>query len=174
MAKVLSLYQPWAQLVVIGAKKFETRSWATSYRGLILIHASKRFTKRDWMMCHRWPFRDALSDVATFNGEYQPHRLPVGVIIGCVKLIDCPSTSDWLRMRLRNYGRTNFLVESGEDGDLFLTSEDYREYRFGDYNDGRRAWELQDPVHFEKPIPAKGSLGLWELPESALGHLVEK
>lgn len=41
--KALSLTQPWASLVAIGAKRIETRSWSTSYRGLVAIHASKRF-----------------------------------------------------------------------------------------------------------------------------------
>jgi hypothetical protein len=37
--KALSLTQPWASLVVAGAKKLETRSWPTYYRGPLLIHA---------------------------------------------------------------------------------------------------------------------------------------
>ena len=41
--KALSLTQPWAQLIVSGAKKYETRSWTTSYRGPLYIHAAKRF-----------------------------------------------------------------------------------------------------------------------------------
>ena len=39
--KVLTLTQPWATLVAIGAKHIETRSWATSYRGPLAIHAGK-------------------------------------------------------------------------------------------------------------------------------------
>ena len=39
--KALSLTQPWATLVVTGAKRFETRSWTTTYRGPLLIHAAK-------------------------------------------------------------------------------------------------------------------------------------
>lgn len=31
----LSLTQPWATLVAIGAKKIETRSWTTTYRGAL-------------------------------------------------------------------------------------------------------------------------------------------
>src|SRR5581483_12167599 len=37
--KVLTLTQPWATLVAIGAKQIETRSWPTKYRGPLLIHA---------------------------------------------------------------------------------------------------------------------------------------
>ena len=39
--KALSLTQPWATLVVIGAKRIETRFWHTSYVGPLLIHAAK-------------------------------------------------------------------------------------------------------------------------------------
>ena len=31
--KALTLTQPWATLVAIGAKRIETRSWSTRYRG---------------------------------------------------------------------------------------------------------------------------------------------
>lgn len=44
--KALSLTQPWATLVAIGAKKIETRSWSTSYRGPVAIHASKGYPGR--------------------------------------------------------------------------------------------------------------------------------
>ena len=40
--KALTLHQPWASLIAIGAKKIETRSWATSYRGPLAIHAAVR------------------------------------------------------------------------------------------------------------------------------------
>jgi len=37
--KCLSIRQPWAWLVCVGAKTIENRSWATTYRGVIAIHA---------------------------------------------------------------------------------------------------------------------------------------
>jgi hypothetical protein len=40
--KAISLWQPWASFIASGAKRIETRSWATSYRGPIAIHAAKR------------------------------------------------------------------------------------------------------------------------------------
>jgi hypothetical protein len=43
--KALSLTQPWASAIALGIKQWETRSWPTSYRGEILIHASKGFPK---------------------------------------------------------------------------------------------------------------------------------
>lgn len=38
--KALTLHQPWASLIAVGAKKIETRSWSTSYRGPLAIHAA--------------------------------------------------------------------------------------------------------------------------------------
>lgn len=40
--KAITIWQPWATLVAIGAKKIETRGWATRYRGPLAIHAAKK------------------------------------------------------------------------------------------------------------------------------------
>jgi hypothetical protein len=37
--KCLSIRQPWALLVCVGARTIENRSWNTSYRGEVAIHA---------------------------------------------------------------------------------------------------------------------------------------
>lgn len=39
--KALSIRQPWAWAIVNGHKTIENRTWATTYRGPLLIHASK-------------------------------------------------------------------------------------------------------------------------------------
>ena len=41
MMKTLTFLQPWATLVALEAKRIETRSWRTSYRWPLAIHASK-------------------------------------------------------------------------------------------------------------------------------------
>jgi hypothetical protein len=40
--RALSILQPWATLLLSGAKHYETRSWKTDYRGPLLIHAGNR------------------------------------------------------------------------------------------------------------------------------------
>lgn len=42
--KALTLWEPWATLIAVGLKRFETRHWRTSYRGDLVIHAA---AKRD-------------------------------------------------------------------------------------------------------------------------------
>jgi hypothetical protein len=43
--KTISIRQPWADLIIFGYmaifKTVETRTWATNYRGILAIHASK-------------------------------------------------------------------------------------------------------------------------------------
>jgi hypothetical protein len=40
--KELSIRQPWAWLIIAGHKDVENRSWTTTYRGPLLIHAARR------------------------------------------------------------------------------------------------------------------------------------
>lgn len=40
--KALTLYEPWASLIKLGRKTIETRSWGTSYRGPLAIHAGEK------------------------------------------------------------------------------------------------------------------------------------
>lgn len=40
-AKAITLFQPYASLIIAGAKRFETRSWGSDYTGLLVIHAGK-------------------------------------------------------------------------------------------------------------------------------------
>ena len=42
MMKVLSIIEPWATLIKEKKKYIETRTWKTSYRGELYIHASKK------------------------------------------------------------------------------------------------------------------------------------
>lgn len=130
--RVLSLTQPWATLVCLGAKKNETRSWHTTYRGPLLIHASKSYPKwaKDYERTE--PFYSALHP----RGYADWVGLSCGHIIGQVEVIDCVS------------------VES-------LTELNPNEEAFGDYSANRYAWILRNPRFLPKPIPAKGHLGLW-------------
>lgn len=144
--KTLSLYQPWATLVVIGAKRIETRSWCTDYRGPLLIHASKKFSKADRKLCETdIYFKRALE-------AYSVDALPLGAIVG--------------KVYLREIRTTTVMLASHE------LSE--QEKRFGNYDYGRWAFLLTGFEEFREPIPAKGSLGIWKFKESALGHLAEK
>lgn len=75
--KVLSLKEPWATLIASGVKKIETRSWKTTYRGELYIHASQgQIDKNDENIKHLL--------------EYIPNtELSYGNIICKCNLVDC-------------------------------------------------------------------------------------
>ena len=81
--KALSLTQPWSTLVVTGAKRFETRSWSTKYRGPLLIHAAKGFPLSARVFAH-----------TEFTLGRLPARIPRGAIIGRVILENVYRTED--------------------------------------------------------------------------------
>jgi hypothetical protein len=156
--KVISLLQPWATLVVVGAKQIETRSWNTNFRGDILIHASKKFTRNQKALCLEAPFKNFIQDFS---------QLPLGAIIGKVTLMDTQPTDFYLTTP-KSASRIDLVYWwSGMPciGQEIIADH---EKAFGDYSPGRYGWLLHTAVPFQKPIPAKGSLGLWEFPESKL------
>lgn len=89
--KALSIRQPWAWLILHGGKDIENREWRTSYRGPVLIHASKTMTRADYEAC-----------VLFIADMHTPWRLPApdvlrkqcGGIVGQVEIVDCVTRSD--------------------------------------------------------------------------------
>lgn len=59
--KTLSFTDPWGELVALGVKHLETRSWPTDYRGPLAIHVSSRFPVEAEGLCSVEPFYTALS-----------------------------------------------------------------------------------------------------------------
>jgi activating signal cointegrator 1 len=85
MSKVLTLKQPWAQLVVLGFKQIETRSFKTPYRGELYIHSSAKFDPEHIEMCFTEPWKSCIRT---------PHELRVGYILGKVQLQACIPTEE--------------------------------------------------------------------------------
>ena len=78
-AKISSIRQPWASLIVHGIKLIENRTWATTFRGPLLIHAGLQWDK------------DAPEVIASIK---VPRELPTGGIIGVCELVDIVTESD--------------------------------------------------------------------------------
>jgi len=141
--KVLSLWEPWASLVIFGVKRIETRSWATEYRGPLVIHASKKVSREQIEICHRDPFRSALR--ACGIDRWQDFKL--GAAIGTVTLVDCRR------------------IESDAD----VPSDDDPEYWFGNYAPGRFGWILKRPEVFATAIALRGRQGLFDVAPEEIG-----
>src|SRR5260370_42620635 len=83
--------QPWATLIALGAKRIETRSWSTPYRGPLAIHPSGRITKGAAMSLYDPLLRQPLAAEGYRDGNgpaTNPFGLPLGAVSAVVTLID--------------------------------------------------------------------------------------
>lgn len=150
--KALSLWQPWASLVILGEKRVETRSWAppAALKGQrIAIHASKR---ADACVLEH-PFSDIIRDPA--------RDAPTGVLLGTVLLEGAwqieHDAEAW--MIAQEYHR----LDDGTGAPVVDEEAAKRELAFGDYTVGRWAWGLADVQQLEVPVPWIGRQRLFEV-----------
>jgi len=180
--KALTLTQPWATLVAIGAKKIETRSWSTPYRGPLAIHAAKRIPKEHGTLWLDEPFLGVLhsagivsispSDLlAVFGGgtKYQLHadKLHLGCVLATCELLNCIKIQEEQHLCRRLDPAIGPVLPSffPMDDLIWIPPSKGNEFAFGDYTPGRFAWLLANVKLLPEPIPARGALGLWDWDE---------
>jgi hypothetical protein len=179
--KAITVYQPWASLAAIGAKKYETRGWATKYRGKIAIHAGKQ-NFRD--LIRALPVDTQRAMYAALYGAYGlksgAHiRLAAGAIIATAELTGCYSIASQPRESMFRDGYCFMFYTdksnpySTEPLDAVKIQPnisvkyglDEQERIFGDWTPGRYAWELANVKPLSAPIPCAGRQRLWNVPD---------
>lgn len=133
--KALSLHQPWASLIF--------GLWIPDLFG----KARKKIETRHWPTRYRGQL--AIHAAQTVDKDFcRSHEidiepLPRGAVIGVVTLLDCvPMTARWFR-------ETPLL--------------DADEWRWGNFDLGRYAWILRDPVLWTSPLKVRGRQGLFNV-----------
>lgn len=142
--KAISLWQPWASLVVHGQKKIETRAWPvpkTLIGKRIAIHAAL-LTRHDGLM-----------NVPPFLGLLDGD-LPHGAVVGSVKLSSC------VRMTPTNIAE--------------FTQRQPLEVQLGDWQPGRYAWVLREPRVLDSPVPVRGSQGFFRVDSALLRGTIRR
>ena len=136
--KAISLTQPWASLVAVGAKRIETRSWrpSSAVGEEIAIHASKGFPLDCRQLCEQTLFARSL--------KRSWMQLPVGSVVAVARVV--------------SFDTTERLLASGELTPL--------EEAFGNYGPHRFGWRFEDIRPLSTPIECRGALGIWFLPEA--------
>lgn len=140
--RAISLWQPWASAIAIGAKKIETRGWSTKYRGPLAIHAAK--TKDHLGFAERPELMMSLA-AGFFLNESKitlPYVFPLGAIVATCTLEDCIDVK--------------YLNEISDEERLW-----------GNYDKGRYGWMLSN-VRWIEPIPFRGAQGFFIVPDSVL------
>jgi activating signal cointegrator 1 len=137
--KAISLWQPWASLWGCGRKQYETRHWATNYRGAIAVHAAKRIcTDIDDEL------REILED--EFGGHWAI-ELPRGALIATANLVRCYPTGSLLDLGVLNK----------------------EELAQGDFTIGRFGWKTENMRELPQPIPYIGHQGIFDVPNELFG-----
>ena len=152
--KAISMTQPWATLLAIGANEIETRGWSTRYCGPLAIHAAKNFPAAARALCRESPFREALASA----GYSDARQLPLGAIIARAELVEVMSFDATSAALIR---------ARSEEGTL-----PPHEVDFGDFSAGRFGFVVRGVCQLRKPIPARGMLSLWEVPQELETQIV--
>lgn len=146
--KALTVIQPWATAIALGSKKIETRSWETSYRGPLLIHAARTKVALQVVREHPQLWRDVLQPVPPQTLDTAFAALPFGAAIAVCELVDCVPTGDskTLREACRRAGERYLPIEP----------------QLGNFVRGRWAWFFAQIRPLRRAIPMRGWQGLFE------------
>ena len=102
--KVLSLTEPCATLIKEKKKLVETRSWKTSYRGKLYIHASSTKIPKEW------------KEDIEFMNLVKDNPLNFGNIICKCKLVDCIYMTKEYVEDMKNNNHQEYICGKYEEG----------------------------------------------------------
>jgi hypothetical protein len=116
----------------------------------LILSGRKPYELRTWATRHRGPL---LIHAATNTERHEAYlaglsseNLVTGAIVGMVEVVSCgPFTS--------------------EMAEVLWTRRSY----FGCWREGLYAWELRAPRRLPRPVPWRGRLGLFEVPDTEVG-----
>lgn len=144
--RVLTVWQPWASLIAIGAKRIETRGWSTRQRGLLAIAAAAKPLPAAATLGGT----DRISLALARGGIRAVHDLPLGKIVAVCDLTDVLQVPENVEARIPHAFTSRFEASD--------------ERYFGDFTPGRFGWFLRDVHRLAEPVPARGKQRLWHAP----------
>lgn len=137
--KAITISQPWASLIADGSKWVENRTWETSYRGPIAIHAGKGTQYLD---------------------RKELEKYPNGCVIAIAKLTAC--------VKVEEVGRMNEIAHRRKTH-VPGTNKYWSEIHRHKYAEGPVCWILEDVQKIEPiEISGKQGLWNFDEPEFQL------
>lgn len=145
LLKALSIRQPWATAIACGLKTTETRSWRSNYYGQIAICASATQSGDD-EESHDW-YQGMIDHYRNLMPSSY-YSLPFGVCVAVAQIAA--------------YKPSKTFLTGSVDFDL------------GNFEAGRWGWVLENVRQVPVPVPVKGQLGLFCLPDSTSAKILEQ
>lgn len=146
--KAITICQPYAHLIVIGKKWVENRTWPTSFRGQLLIHAGK---SKDWLEAD-------FSTMAGYPAKLQYGEplqdMAFGAIVGVAEMTACLA-----RKTIEAYA-----------------AKDPRWKPLADHEHTEGPWcfVMRNVHRFADPIPYRGELGFFDVPDELVRRAIEE
>lgn len=137
----LSLHRPWADALMAGLKRVETRPYPTKHRGWLAIHTTQDTHEKQY--CTEPGFERIK--------KYVPD-LPHGHVVGIANLVACVKLTQSLSYTVEGYR----LVIGPQ------------EHFYGHYAPQRFAWLFSEVRRFAVPVPATGHQRIWTWETDAL------
>lgn len=153
--KALTLWQPYASLIAIEAKPFETRDWAPPPALIgkrIAIHAAKRKIRATDFPDQKTA--DSIHDA--FGRCSWNHWLPLGVVVCTAVLRGAYQAGPTAYHLLPPLATIRRSVTGSPPLDGVPVDD------FGDYTEERWLWHLTDVQEVDPPVPASGFQKFWE------------
>lgn len=157
--KAISLWQPWASAIAIGAKIIETRSWSTKHRGALLIHASKKLV-HDMATLGAAPSN--WMGAAGLENTNWKRDLPQGALVAIADLIGCVPVEDL------NDAKLDAIRQPDGVEPLVARHYTWTERMLGDFSPGRFGWVLKNVRQLPEPIPYRGRQRLFDVPDELI------
>lgn len=115
----------------------------------LILTGEKRVENREWRTDYRGPLLLHAGKSRQWLQGYPPDGLVFGAIVGVADLVDC--------LHIHH-------IRSGAYDDTHPWIRTHL------HTEGLWCWVVENPRRFEAPIPWRGSLGLFDVPEHALGR----
>lgn len=95
ISRALSIQQPFAELILLGKKKYEYRSIPTNIRERVYIYSTKKYGP-----AKRWK-----------ESGIEPGSLPTGVLVGTVEIVGCEGSPGNYAWKLARPIRAKRLIK---------------------------------------------------------------
>lgn len=163
--KAITLTQPWATLVAIGAKCIETRGWSTPHRGQLAIHAAKSFAslggEANYLAFCR---ANAFVYAALHRAGLVPRQWSADALLALPRgaVVAVSTLASVVPVTALPWQHGTFAIDATDDHPAHTWPLTEQEYTFGNYTAGRFAFLFSDVQALQRPLAVRGTLGIWE------------
>lgn len=144
----MSMWQPWAGLVISGAKRLEGRVWKSDFRGRLWIHAASKTLEEDE--------RKEIEEAIDHPDAKPPTSYPLSCLLGYVDVIDMISHEELLSRR-EEYQQ---LLDGG------VAPAAHVEYYIHEDNQSDYVFVCLRPKQLLMPLAMSGEHKIYQLPKN--------